>query len=380
MTTPTSEFGLRDFASIESEMIAEVIAGSPLLTDFTEGAVLRALLASVAMELQREDFACWQGVRDGIETGTYKNFDFFRLSAVSASGTVRFTRVFADGPYIVPIGTLVSVPGSAARVYETLAAVTFVDGVFTVTVGVRCLTPGTTGNTGAQTIVTVNDVGLATVLTVTNLRALLDGLDQESDAARRDRFRDYIAGLSRGTAIAIQFAARTVELRDVEGLVVERVASALVHEPFLDTPPGLLGRVEVYIDNGSGTASPALVTETFNVLRGYTDTEGLPHRGWVAAGLDLSVRAVTPITVDVVVSITLAPGFATAGVASAVNAACLDYIRGLAVFSAVITAEFVAAAMSVAGVADAVILSPTGNVAVQYDQRAVPGTVTVLVP
>ena len=41
----------------------------------------RSILETVALEQQRQDFATYAGIREGIEVGTYKNFDFFRLAA-----------------------------------------------------------------------------------------------------------------------------------------------------------------------------------------------------------------------------------------------------------------------------------------------------------
>lgn len=367
-------FALRDFGTIAAGMLAHLSALTDDITDLTEGAVARSFLETLALELQRMDYAVYQGVREGIETGTYKNFAFGQLPAVPASGTLRYTRASTLVQDTIPVGHTTGVPGTARR-YQATRAVVMAIGVAVADVPVRAVEAGAVGNTPANTIVEVVD-SLGFSVTVANLLPFLSGLDEESADSRRERFRQYIAGLSRGTKVALEFAARSVVLADVDGNVTERVAAVLVREPFLEGPTGL-GLVELYVDNGSGTPSQALLDKVEDTLRGTVDTAGVIAPGWVAAGIDLNVFGVTPISVPAVGVITVAVGFDKTATIGAVTSAITAYLQGLPVFSAVVVAEIVSAAMGVDGVVDFTLSDPASNVLVTFGQRVIPGTVTI---
>jgi phage-related baseplate assembly protein len=237
--------------------------------------------------------------------------------------------------------------------------------------------PGPGGNTPAHTVVEVVD-GLGFPATVTNPAPFLSGLAEETPEARRERFRLYIGGLSRGTKIALEFAARSVVLTDAENNVLERVAAVLVREPYQDDPNGLLGRVEVYVDNGSGTPSPELLQKVDDVLRGTVTLEGVIVPGWIAAGVDLNVYGVTAVPVAVTGTITVGIGFNQAATATEVANQIAAYLGSLPVFAEARTAEIVAAAMGVDGVVDFVLADPVANVHVTFSQSVEPGIITIL--
>jgi phage-related baseplate assembly protein len=367
---------IRDFPTLTQSLIRDVTALAPELTDFVPGSIVRSLLETVGIELQRQDYAIFDAIRQAIETGTFQNFDFNRLSATPAGGLVSFSRTTATTEVTISAGHRVRVPGST-RQYATTAAATLEVGVLTLDVGVQAETVGPDGNTPAGTVVELVD-GLVG-FTITNPAPFLNGLAQESANARRQRFLLYIAGLSRGTAAAIQFAALSVQLLDAEGEVVERVTGAQVHEPYLDDVDRRIGMVEVWIDNGSGTVSAALVAETIQVLRGYREADGTRHEGWVAAGIDLQVYAVAAQIVNVTGTVAVLSGFDGPAVAADVAASMVSYIQSVAVFQPVVYAELIAAAMEVDGVQDVTLTEPTGNVNVIGQARAIPGTVSITV-
>lgn len=367
---------IRDFPTIAASLISEMVALTQIITDYTEGAVARSILEAFATELQRQDVAIYQGVREGIEVGTYRNFDFFRLPASFANGLLRYTRVDHSTEFTVPIGHLTRVPGSNVRVYQTTRTVSFPINVDVVDIPVRCTVAGAVGNTPSNTVVEVVDV-LGLDLTVTNVSPFLTGVDQENDDDRRNRFRLFIQGLSKGTRIAIEFAARSVTLLDGD-VVVERVTGVLVREPFRDDPEGMVGHIEVYVDNGAGTSSAALLAKVRDVIQGFVDEQAAVQRGYVAAGIDFDVFAVQAVPLDVSVRVTLFPGFVAATVKTEVQAAITAYLSGLQVFETAIFAELVSAAMNVDGVADVAFLSPTANIEpVIFSDRIVPGSVVV---
>ncbi len=369
-------FALIDYPSLVAQMVARLRAVAPGLTDFTEGAVARALLEALAAEVQRQNYGAYVGIREGIEVGTYRNFEFARLPATYASGSVRFTRTATGAAVSVPAGTRVRVPGSGLRIYATAAEGTMAVGIAAVDVAVTAQAAGAAGNTPAATVVEIVDPPLFSA-TVTNPQPFLNGLDQESDEDRRARFRLYIAGLSRGTRQAIEFAARSVMLTDSDGNVQERVTGAYVHEPWQDDPRGFIGLVEVYVDNGAGTASQALLDAVRATLLGTQTLAGAITPGWVAAGIDLDVFSVAAVTQDVTATVTVAASYDEAAVLADVEAAITAYLGGIPVFRPLIFAELVAATMAVDGVVDVSFAAPTANVAAAFDERIAPGTITV---
>lgn len=374
MTTPTA----RSKATIEAGVIQAITALSPELTDFTPGSVTRTLFAEVpAMLAQQLEQATFALVLEGIETGTYRNFDFHRLAALPATGTVRVTRSDTTGAVAIPAGTQFAVPSNGTRVYATILEVTMALGVASVEVAVKCVNAGTAGNTASGTITQIVS-SLPFAATVTNPWPLLSGADEESEEARFARFQAFMRSFSRGTKDALRYAAQQVSLVDAAGVILERVAGVYVREPFAEDPPGQLGLVQVYVDNGSGNASAALVAKVQNILRGYTDEYGVVQKGWVAAGVDLQVAAVVGAPLDVTGRITVVSGFDAEVVQTNAKTAVVNYLQGLQVFDTAYLAEMIAAIMGVAGVRDVALLTPTANVQPQTIGRVLPGTVTML--
>lgn len=367
---------LKPHTDIVAEMVSDMVALAPQITDYVQGAVLRSKLEADALEIVRLQHALVSGIRTGINVGTFRNFDFARKPAQPATGTVRVTRATTLDTVTIPAGSQFGVPGSSAKVYESLASVSLPIGTAAVDVAVRCVNAGTGGRTAGGTITQIISV-LGFVATCTNARAILNGSDAETEQAQARRFREYIASLSRGTKPSLAYAAKTVALFDANGVVTEQVEGVLVREPFLeDVPPGRLGLVQVYVDNGSGAASAALVAEVNSVLRGYVK-DGVTHKGWVAAGIDLQVVAVTGLTLDVTVVVKIQVGYDKDVVKTAVQEAVGTYLQSLPVFGSALLAELVAAVMSVDGVVDATISAPSANVTPATISRIVPGTVSV---
>lgn len=367
---------LKPHTDIVAEMVSDMVALAPQITDYVQGAVLRSKLEADALEIVRLQHALVSGIRTGINVGTFRNFDFARKSAQPATGTVQVTRATTLDAVTILAGSQFGVPGSSAKVYESLADVVMPIATATANVAVRCINAGIGGRTAGGTITQIISV-LGFVATCTNARAILNGSDAETEQAQAKRFREYIASLSRGTKPSLAYAAKTVALFDEDGGVTEQVEGVLIREPFLDdVPPGRLGLVQVYIDNGSGAASAALVAEVNNVLRGYVK-DGVTYKGWVAAGIDLQVVAVTGQTLEVSVSITIQAGYDKDVVKTAVQDAIGTYLQSLPVFGSVFLSEIVAAIMGVDGVVDGKVIAPTANVTPSTISRIVPGTVSV---
>ena len=362
-----------------AQLIQYAITLAPEITDWTVGAPQRALFEANAAVIQKEQVRVQQAVLAAIRISAFRAFGFSKLQPTPATGFVAVTRASSVGEVTIPVGSVFSVPGSSIKSYTSLAAVTMANGVGSAEVAVRCLTTGTVGRTAANTIVSIiSSLGFAA--TCTNTRAVLNGTDEETDNDQAARFALFIGSLSGGTKLAVLYAAQQVALYDVNGAITEKVAAAVVREPFKDdAPPGHLGLVQVYIDNGSGTASAALIARTLLVLTGYEESGQLIGSRGAVAGIDLEVYGASPLIVNIEATIEVRSGYDTAAVKTLVENALTNYLRGLPVFAEVIHAELVSAAIRQPGVSDVSIIVPSGNVAASVTSRAVPGSLMVTV-
>ncbi len=372
MATPD----LRGQAQIESTLMAALASTAPEITDLTEGSVARALInafSGMAVELQQVALAL---TRTGILNGVFLNFERTRRPAVPATGSVTISRTSTGSSLTVPQGSVFGVPGST-KTYESIAGAVLAVGISSAQIAVRSQLEGTAGRTGKNTITQVVS-NLAQSVTCTNDRAILNGSDEETDAERKAALREQIAGLSKGTKSSLEYAAKQVMLLDDTGKPIETVQTAKVREPFLDdSPPGLLGLVQVYIDNGSGAASAALIELVRKTLRGYTDESGT-HKGWVATSIDLEVKPVVGQAVDVIVYLTVDDGYDVLEVRGKVEAAYGALLSGLGVFETLYISDLTAAAKSIPGVLDVRVQEPQANVVPSSISRILPGVVSIL--
>lgn len=366
-------FNLRNRQAILRDMVAQFMAITPLITDFTDGAVARALLETVATQIGKEDHAIYDGFKEAIDTAVYKAFSFSQLPPSFTNGIERFFGAPLT-PQDIPLGTRVGVPGTNL-IYTTTADATMLAGGPYVDVPVIASVVGTAGNTIADTIIQLIDP-LAFVTSVANILPLNNGTDQETASQRFQRFQDFIAGLSRGTAYSIRAAARGVFIADANGNATERVAYALVYEPWKFGGP--IGNVSVYIDNGSGTASPALVALVTNVEEGYVQPGGGLVAGYIGAGVKPLVAAVVSAPISIVGEVEIDPNAPnSAAVLTAVNQAIGNYLSTLQVGDTMIAQQLVRYALDVPWTVDVEFTSPIADVIPVIGQRIVPGVLNI---
>ena len=363
-------FYLRNRAAILREMIAQFMALTSQITDFTDGAVARALLETVATQIGKEDYAIYSGIKEAINTSVYKTFNFSLLPPSFASGFERFYGNVLT-PQTIPIGTQIQVPGTS-QIYTTTAVGTLnpsspPGSVNYVDVPIISSIVGSVGNTIADTIDALL-TPLTFISSINNILPLTNGMDQETDSARFQRFQNFIAGLSRGTAYAIEAAAQGVFIPDVNGNATERVVNALVVEPW--KTGGLIGNVFVYIDNGTGTASSALMALVTQVLNGYVAVGGAQIPGYVGAGVKPSYFAVIPCIASIVGAVTISPQApSVAAVLTAVQQAIGSYVATLQVDDELVLNELIRYALDVTWTEDIDFSLPIANIVPPNGQR-----------
>ena len=368
-------FQLKDFASITASMINHMRAAISKISDFSIGSVARTLVEAPAVEIDQAYQQFFIGLTEAIPVATYQSFDFERLPSSAATGVFRFTPMTGAPTFVIQRGTAVRAPGGAVT-YETQADVTVFAGVLYVDLLAVAGTPGTIGNCDAGAVTEL--VGsLPEVATVSNLVAIVNGRDVETDDERKTRFRAYVSTLSRGTKAALEYGARLAYLTDVTGSITERASYVQIDEPWTRDDLQPISLVHLYVHNGVGSTSSDLVARVAEVLHGYYDSTGNPVAGWKAAGVKVEVMAATEIPVNVAATVTLASGYLFAAVQPLVVQAITNYLAGRSIGAPSVRAELIAAAMGVDGVFDVTVSAPSGNTAATIGQKIVPGSISV---
>jgi uncharacterized phage protein gp47/JayE len=189
-----------------------------------------------------------------VETISYSSitdngtFVTFNLSSPLASdhGTDETIIMGQGGDRLIAIGTIVTVPSTDITEsvdFSLDAAATILDGESEVTdVPVTATLAGSFANVPIGSINTFDSKPFSTAV-VTNPSRVTNGRDEETDQELRDRIKDHIQSLSRGTGRAITTG--------ISGLVSDednkRVVSVSLRDVTLPTDV-----VKVFIDDGTG--------------------------------------------------------------------------------------------------------------------------------
>lgn len=312
---------LRDFASLVAGGAASVQGASRALIDLSVGSVLRAVLeanASLALWLQWLIVQVLGMTRAATSEGAdldswMADFGLARLPAVAAAGQVRFARFATTEAALVPAGALVRTGDASQGFVVTEDAAhpawsagqggyVLGAGVGSVVVPVRAETAGAAGNVLAASISLIADA-LAGVDTVANDTPLTGGLDAETDAALRARFRDYLASLSRATPVAVGYAVASLR----QGLRW-RISG--------DVGTGFF---TVTIDDGTGAPAPALLAQAGTAIEAVRP---------VGTGFAVQAPALTAANVALAISTEGAPHVE---VAAAVQQAIVAHVAGLGI-------------------------------------------------
>lgn len=368
-------FQIKDFASITASCINWMKAATQRVTDFNIGSVVRTMLEAVAAEIEELYQQFFVGVKEAIPVAVYNSFNFAALPAQPAMGMVRVTITAQPAAVVVQAGTVFSAAGVAVN-YVVTQDTTIAAGSTYVDVPVSASATGSLGNisAGVSMLMAPQVAGFASAA---SLAAFVSGQDAESDDDRQSRFASYIVALARGTVAALEYGAKTVALFDASGNETERVKYAHAVEPWLTDNTQPIGLVNVYVHNGIGATSGALVAQVSNVMYGYYDTGGNAVPGYKAAGTNCVVYAATDQALNVAAALTAAPGYVKANLLPSVTAALQAYINGLGIGAPAIFAELVALAMNVDGVANFIPTAPLVDVTPAANAKLTPGSITL---
>lgn len=365
-----SNFATRDFLTILSGMIARLAGGQSQLTDFNVGSVVRSLLEAPAAEIEALYIEFVNGLLDAIPTAIYSGFSFTRLPATYASGQITFSKTIGHpGLVLIPKGTVVSVRDTGQS-YATAEEASIAPDYDVANVRVVALSPGARGNTIAGSVNSVG-TGIPGIDSVTNPAAIVSGRDEESDAERAVRFAGYIESIARGTPNAMRYAVGMAKIVDENGAITEYVSRIGIDE----VAPG---KVVLWVHGSGGPVSQELLDQIHLMIHGYMDRNEVPIPGYRSAGVQVVLRRMRQVPIDLTVQVTTKPGYAmNQNMVDDVVAAAGAYFATVQPGDVVAVSLLAAHLVRVQGVLSVNIYAPIANVAIPYDSIPIIGSVDI---
>jgi uncharacterized phage protein gp47/JayE len=302
--------------------LATLAAASGVITDFNKGSQVRSFFESFAEVIEEQGIINEALAYQAIIYSAYQAFDISPLSATAATGSVTFSTgaAVASQDITIGAGTIVQTVGGIQ--YQTTSAVTIPSGSSSVTATIEAINAGSSGNVSAGSVSIITTTQ-AFYLTVTNPAAITNGSDAETPAQTFARFTAVVAAL--GQASPVSIANACIGVTADSGAEVVRYAN--VYEPWITSMANPLPvGFQVYIDDGSGTASADLITAATTVLMGNA-AENMS--GYHPAGVPFTVNSGTPVTSTVTVTATLTDSTLEASLQAAVTTAVNNYYSTL---------------------------------------------------
>jgi len=368
-------FQVKSFVSIVASMLNHMRSVQDKVTDFNVGSVARTMVEAPAIEIDELYQQMFHGLKEAIPAAIYTSFSFDRIPAKPSNGLIRVTLTSSPSIRVIPAGTVFSSSLLPVK-FASNADVSVSAGASFVDVYVVAQSTGAASNmlAGIAFSVTPSPAGF---VSATNQTAFTNGSNIENDDQRKWRFASFIASLNHGTAAALLYGLKTVEIKNSGGMVTEYVKLASVYEPYKFDALQPIAWVRCFIHNGTTGASSPLLARAADVINGYYDDTGAPVSGWKAAGVQVDVEVAANVTVNVTATLTASPGYSSVALIASVTNAIQAYLFGLDIGVSALKAEIIAAAMGVEGVYNFVLTVPAGDTAATYSQKIIPGTISI---
>lgn len=368
-------FELTSAEAHAEEIIFEIVGLTERLTDLNIGGVARSMIEALAIQLEKLDAKMFYGLERGIPTEAYTAFGFSILPATKATGTVTFIReAGSSGDIAIPKGSVVVAPAtdlSPQARFLTLQDKLLIDGSNDIDIPVVAQIAGTVNNVSAGRVSKLN-TPITNIASVFNSAAIKNGAEAETEEERQVRFRKFVVNLARSPLAGIEVGATGAQIFDIDGTLIERVVKVVAFEP-----ENTVGRVQVYIDSGGGSASGDLVALAQKLVDGYKDQSGALIPGYKAAGIVVFVAAIVSVPVPVTVAVELSDGYNFTDVKEAVQNAVEDFFLALDPGGELIWVDIVSTVASVPGVKDLKFTTPTANLNADRSERLLAGTVVI---
>lgn len=310
------------YPEILARLVAHTRASTDQISDFNVGSVTRSWLEAAAVGLDELWLGATQAVDAAIPEAVFRAFGIERLPAAYALGAVTFyVQTLALVDITIPAGTRVRALGGSAE-YLTVAAGVIVAGDYEVTVMARAAAVGPESNVSIGDLsVILGTMDASVPVLATNRAPIINGRLEETEAEQRARFTAYVQALARGTIPALEYAARLAYVvQDTDAL--EQVCYVSV----VETP----GRVNLYVHNGAGATSAALVARVAELIEGQRDETTDPVTlipGYRPAGMAVVCLPMTDVPLSVTATLTLGHGYVWDEVQEAAEQALSSMIR-----------------------------------------------------
>lgn len=274
---------------------------SGVITDYNVGSQIRTLSEAIGSVEELSGVAAQALAFQALVYSAYSAFGITPLDAAFASGTITFSTGTGSNPppaaqsIAIPAGTLVQTIGGTQ--FQTAQSVVLLQNSTSISAPITATVAGISGNVSANTITQIV-TGLPYALYCNNSAATTGGQAAEVASATLARFTAAVAATGLSTPVAVANACIGVTVSGTG----EIVAFSNCYEPWIvqalngQTP---VAGFQVYVDNGSGNASSALLSQVQNTLNGIL---GTPTLGYRPAGVPYTVNAVSPVYSTVVVS------------------------------------------------------------------------------
>jgi Baseplate J-like protein len=320
-------------------------------TDVNIGSQVRTLAEVIGAVAEEEGIAGQALALQALAYGAMSLFGVQQAQATAATGTVTFaTSIPVSGAAVapqavaIPAGTLVQTAGGIQ--FSTVVNAILASGTNSITVGVVATSSGSTGNVASGAITGTPLTGLGYPLYVTNGAPTGGGANAGTQSQAIALFTAKAASLGLSSPVAIA--------NSVIGVVAtgtgETVQFASVFEPWIAAGSGAgsgTAGFTLYVDNGTGTASPSLVATVQSWITGNQSTG---QSGYRPAGVPFFVSGTLPVYCSAVVSGVLFPGLlATGSVALDITSNVEAYFGQIGISPAAAYQPQVAAAAADAG-------------------------------
>lgn len=370
-------FQLKDFPSIVASMVNFMRGTQAKITDFNPGSVARTMIESPAIEIDELYQQMFNGLKEGIPVAVYDSFNFAMLLATSSGGLMRLTITSSATNTIIPANTQF-VSTYNLQSYLTSVDTTILAGSTQADIFLSAITPGIIGNIPTPSSPFTTSASIAGLVSAVVLSGFDNGIDDETPAARKSRFNDYISTLRGSTLAALEYGIKSgCKITNAYGIVTEQVVMTNFVEPYLVSSLNPVGWVQAYIHNGVNGASSALLALARIVVDGYVDSHGNKIPGYKAAGVKVDIAAATAVPVGVTGTVSALPGFLNTDVATGVTEVINDYLLARGINQSAQIDDLYAVAKAVSGCNKFTLTTPTADVASSSSSKVMPGTVTI---
>ena len=316
---------------VASNEVAYMAAQTSVPTDYNAGSMVRTIAEAQGSVVELQAVSDQALAFQALVYGAMSLFGVTSGVAVPATGVVTFATSFplvsalpSTQAVAIPSGTLVQTAGGTQ--FATLVAATLASGTSSVNIGTIATLPGSAGNVAASAITGTPLTSIGYPLVVLNSLATAGGADAGTQSSALAQFTSRAQSLGLSSPVAVA--------NSVIGVTTggETVAFAGCYEPWLAAGSGAGSGVAgftLYIDNGTGGASAALIAAAQAWISGNILTN---QSGFRPAGVPYIVSGATPVYASVAVTGTLIPGlFASGSVAAGAVAGVQNYFSTIGI-------------------------------------------------